>query len=67
VIIFATGCGPTNPATQAGVLAAQNSPLANAFQIKIGGVPAVPAGDQSVELIVNGVPNAQNLVLTVGQ
>src|ERR1019366_455781 len=90
VIIFATGCGPTNPATQAGVLAAQNSPLANAFQIKIGGVPAVvpfggmlagtvglyqfnvvipavPAGDQSVELIVNGVPNAQNLVITVGQ
>ena len=90
VIIFATGCGPTNPATQAGVLAAQNSPLANAFQIKIGGVPAVvpfggmlagtvglyqfnvvipavPAGDQSVELIVNGVPNAQSLVITVGQ
>jgi uncharacterized protein (TIGR03437 family) len=90
VIIFATGCGPTNPATQAGVLAATNSPLANSFQLKIGGVPAVvpfagmlagtvglyqfnavipnvPPGDQTVELIVGSTPNAQNLVIAIGQ
>ena len=90
VIIFATGCGPTNPATKAGVLAAQNSPLASPYQLTIGGVPAnvtfagmlagtvglyqfnavippVPPGDQLIELTVNGVPNGQNLVITVGQ
>jgi uncharacterized protein (TIGR03437 family) len=90
VIIFATGCGPTNPATQAGVLAAQNSPLALPYQLKIGGqvantsfagmlagsvglyqfnvqIPNLPAGDHPIELIVDGVPNAQNLVITVGQ
>lgn len=40
VIIYALGCGPTNPATPAGVVAAQNSPLALPFEIRIGGVPA---------------------------
>lgn len=40
VIIFATGCGPTNPATKAGVLAAQNSPLASNYQLTVAGVPA---------------------------
>ena len=30
-------------------------------------IPALPAGDQSIELIVDGVPNAQNLVITIGQ
>ncbi len=30
-------------------------------------VPNVPAGAQPVELIVDGVPNAQNLVIVVGQ
>lgn len=40
VIIFATGCGPTTPATQAGVMAAQNSPLALPYQMSIGGVTA---------------------------
>ncbi len=90
VIVFATGCGPTTPATQAGVLAAQNSPLASPYQVTIGGVPAtvsfagmvqgtvglyqfnivipnVPAGDQPIALTVNGVSNAQNLMITVGQ
>ena len=90
VIIFATGCGATNPATQAGVLAAQNSPLATSFQLKIGGVaanvpfagmlagtvglyqfnvviPNVPPGDLPVELVVGSTPNAQNLVISVGQ
>jgi uncharacterized protein (TIGR03437 family) len=89
VIIFAIGCGPTTPATPAGVLAAQNSPLALPFQVNIGGVaatvpfagllagtvglyqlnvvvPAVPAGDQTIELIVDSVPNAQSLTLRVG-
>jgi uncharacterized protein (TIGR03437 family) len=90
VIIFATGCGPTNPATQAGVLAAQSSPLATSFQMKIGGIPAnvafggmlagtvglyqfnvvipnVPPGDQPIELIVGSTPNAQNLLISIGQ
>jgi uncharacterized protein (TIGR03437 family) len=90
VIIYAVGCGPTNPATHAGVLAAQNSPLALPYEVKVGGVeadvsfagilggtvglyqfnvviPNVPAGDQPIELIVNGVANAQNLLTTVGQ
>jgi len=90
VILFAVGCGPTNPATQAGVIPTQNSPLALPFQLKIGGItasvpfagmlagsiglyqfnvviPTLPPGDQSIELIVDGVPNAQSLVITVGQ
>ena len=89
VIIYALGCGPTSPATPAGVVAAQNSPLALPFQLNIGGVPAnvsfggivagtiglyqfnvtipnVPAGDQPIELIVDGVPNSQGLVITIG-
>jgi len=89
VSIYALGCGPTSPPTQAGVIAAQGLPIALPFQLKIGGVPAsvpfagmvggsiglyqfnvvipsVAAGDQSIELIVDGVPNAQNLVITIG-
>jgi len=30
-------------------------------------IPAVAAGDQTIELIVDGVPNAQGLVITIGQ
>ena len=30
-------------------------------------IPAVPAGDQPIELIVDGVSNAQGLLITVGQ
>lgn len=90
VSIYALGCGPTNPPTQAGVVAAQASTLAMSYQLRIGGVPAtvtfgggvaqtigltqfnvvipaVPAGDQPIELIVDGVSNAQNLVITIGQ
>jgi uncharacterized protein (TIGR03437 family) len=88
VLIYALGCGPTNPATEAGVVASQNSALALPFQLKIGGVPAnvafagvvagsiglyqfnvtipsVSAGDQPIELIVDSVANAQNLVITI--
>jgi uncharacterized protein (TIGR03437 family) len=90
VIVYAVGCGPTNPATQAGVIPTQNSPLALSFQVKIGGIqasvpfagmlagsiglyqfnvviPTIPAGDQLMELIIDGVPNAQSLMITVGQ
>ena len=90
VSIYALGCGPTNPPTAAGIVAAQSSTLASPYQLKIGGVqanatfagmvggtiglyqfnvviPAVAAGDQSIELVVDGVPNAQNLVITIGQ
>ncbi len=89
VSIYALGCGPTTPATQAGVIAAQSSALTLPYQVKIGGVtalvtfagmvrdsiglyqfnvtiPAVASGDQTIELIIDGVPNAQNLVITIG-
>ena len=89
VLIYALGCGPTNPATQAGVVAAQNSPLSSPYQLKIGGVPAtvnfgglvagsiglyqfnvvvpsVASGDQTIELIVDSVPNAQTLYIVIG-
>jgi uncharacterized protein (TIGR03437 family) len=88
VLIYALGCGPTNPATQAGVVAAQNSPLALPYQVKVGGVPAtvnfagmvagsiglyqfnvvipsVASGDQTIELIVDSVPNAQSLYIVI--
>ncbi|MEO8593304.1 MAG: hypothetical protein ABI759_08280 [Candidatus Solibacter sp.] len=89
VSIYALGLGPTNPPTQAGVAAAQNSEVALPLQIKIGGIeasvsfkgllqgtiglyqlnvviPSVVAGDQTIELTVDGVRNEQNLVIVVG-
>jgi uncharacterized protein (TIGR03437 family) len=88
VLIYALGCGPTNPQTRAGVAATQNSALALPYEVKIGGVPArvnfagmaantiglyqlnvvipnVPAGDQPIELTVDGVSNAQNLMIVI--
>jgi uncharacterized protein (TIGR03437 family) len=90
VAIYALGCGPTSPPTQAGVVAAQPSSLTLAYQLKIGGVPAVvtfagvvggsiglyqfnaiipsvAAGDQSIELTIDGIANSQNLMIVVGQ
>ena len=29
-------------------------------------IPAVPAGDQPIDLELDGLPNAQNLVITIG-
>ena len=40
VTIYALGCGPTNPPTQAGVVAAQASRLALPFEVRIAGVAA---------------------------
>ncbi len=90
IAIYALGCGPTSPPTQAGTVAAQASALSSPFRLRIGGqtanvtfagmvggtiglyqfnivVPNVAAGDQPIDLEIDGVPNAQNLVLTVGQ
>jgi uncharacterized protein (TIGR03437 family) len=90
ISIYALGCGPTTPPTQAGVVAGQGSALALPFQLKIGGVPVqvnfagivgatiglyqinavvpnVPAGDQTIDLTVDGVPNNQNLSIVIGQ
>jgi uncharacterized protein (TIGR03437 family) len=90
VIIFALGCGPTNPAVPAGTIAQQTSPLASNYMVLIGGVaaqvqfagmtagnvglyqfnvviPNLSPGDQTIELQVDGVSNAQNLYITVGQ
>ncbi len=90
IAIYALGCGPTSPPTQAGVVAAQGSSLALPYELRIGGavaqvsfagvvgatiglyqfnvvVPFVPAGDQTITLTVDGVPNAQNLSIVIGQ
>ena len=40
VLIYALGCGPTNPPTQAGVVAGQNAALALPFEVRIGGKTA---------------------------
>ena len=40
ITIYALGCGPTSPATQAGVVAAQASRLSLPFEIRIAGVSA---------------------------
>ncbi|MEO5926738.1 MAG: hypothetical protein ABIR70_23190 [Bryobacteraceae bacterium] len=89
VSIYALGLGATSPATQAGVVASQNSPLLLPLQIKIGGVeaevpfkgmlansiglyqlnvkiPSVAAGDQKIELTVDGIKNEQDLSIVVG-
>lgn len=89
VLIYALGLGPTTPATQAGVAAAQNASVTLALQVKIGDVeatvpfkgmvqgtiglyqlnvviPNVAAGDQKIELIVDGVKNEQDLTIVVG-
>jgi uncharacterized protein (TIGR03437 family) len=90
IALYALGCGPTNPPTQAGVVAAGAAPLALAYELRIGGVPAsvsfagivggsiglyqfnvlvpnVPAGDQPIELTVDGVSAGQNLTIVIGQ
>jgi uncharacterized protein (TIGR03437 family) len=90
IAIYALGCGPTSPPTQAGVVAAQGSALALPYELRIGGavaqvtfagvvgatiglyqfnvvVPFVPPGDQAISLTVDGVSNAQNLSIVVGQ
>jgi uncharacterized protein (TIGR03437 family) len=90
IVIYALGCGPTDPAVPAGTIAAQDSPMTLPFELRIGGipagvisavlvangiglyqftvtVPAVAAGDQTVELVVDGISNGQNLLIQVGQ
>jgi uncharacterized protein (TIGR03437 family) len=90
IAIYALGCGPTSPPTQAGVVAAQGAALALPFTLRIGGVPAtvsfggivggtiglyqfnvvvpqVPAGDQPIDLTVDGIENRQNLSIVIGQ
>jgi uncharacterized protein (TIGR03437 family) len=90
VVIYALGCGPTDPATPAGTITAQDASVTLPVTLTIGGIPAgivsavapantiglyqftvtipaVAAGDQPIELIVDGVSNAQGLLITVGQ
>lgn len=40
VVIFGLGCGPTDPATPAGTIAAVDSAMTLPFELRIGGVPA---------------------------
>jgi uncharacterized protein (TIGR03437 family) len=90
ISLYALGCGPTTPPTQAGVVAALASPLSLSYELRIGGVPAnvtfagivggsiglyqfnvvvpnVAAGDQPIELTVDGVSAGQGLTIVVGQ
>ncbi|MFN0102495.1 MAG: IPT/TIG domain-containing protein [Bryobacteraceae bacterium] len=90
IAIYALGCGPTSPPTQAGVVAAQASALSLPYRLRIGGqaanvtfagmvggtiglyqfnavVPNVAAGDQPIDLEIDGVSNGQNLVISIGQ
>jgi uncharacterized protein (TIGR03437 family) len=90
IAMYALGCGPTNPPTQAGVVASTASPLSLAYELRIGGVPAnvtfagmvggsiglyqfnvvvpnVAAGDQPIELTVDGLSAGQNLAIVIGQ
>lgn len=90
IAIYALGCGPTSPPTQAGVVAAQASALTLPYRLRIGGqpaevtfagvvggtiglyqfnliVPQVAAGDQPIDLEIDGVPNTQNLYIQIGQ
>jgi uncharacterized protein (TIGR03437 family) len=90
VAIYALGCGPTNPPTQAGTVAAQASAISSPYRLRIGGqtanvtfagmvggtiglyqfnvvVPNVPAGDQAIDLDIDGIPNGQNLFISIGQ
>ena len=90
VAIYALGCGPTSPPTQAGTVAAQASAISLPYQLRIGGqtaavsfagivggtiglyqfnvvIPNVPPGDQPIDLEIDGIPNAQNLVISIGQ
>ncbi|MEZ5355278.1 MAG: hypothetical protein R2762_21805 [Bryobacteraceae bacterium] len=90
VIVFALGCGPTDPPTKAGAVNPQLARLALPFELHIGGVtadvgfagmlgntiglyqinaviPPLPPGEHSIELVVDGVRNAQNLVIQVGE
>jgi uncharacterized protein (TIGR03437 family) len=88
VVIYALGCGPTDPPAPAGTIVAQDSAMTLPFELRIGGIPAgaasavvvastiglyqftvtiprAPAGEQPIELIVDGVSNAQNLAIVV--
>jgi uncharacterized protein (TIGR03437 family) len=89
ISIYALGCGPTAPPTQAGVIAAQASAMSLPYTLRIGGItaqvtfagvvgstiglyqfniviPNLPPGDHPIDLVVDGVPNAQDLVITIG-
>ena len=75
VVIYALGCGPTNPPTEAGVAAAQNSPLALPFELRIGGqraevafagVAAGTIGLYQINVTIPSVPGGdQPIELTV--
>ncbi len=44
IIVYAVGCGPTNPASPAGEIPAVSLPLALPFEFRIGGVAAPAQG-----------------------
>lgn len=62
VAIYALGCGATNPPTQAGTIAAQ----ASAVSVQRGRSECC-GGDQAIALVVDGVANAQNRFIAIGQ
>jgi uncharacterized protein (TIGR03437 family) len=75
IIMYALGCGPTNPSTQAGVVTAANSPVSSDYELQIGGQKAVveffgavpsAIGLYQINAIVPNVgPGDQKIELTV--
>lgn len=76
IIFYALGCGPTNPETRGGVVAAANSPVTSTYELRIGGAMAkvnffgIVAGAIGLYQINAVVPNVgtgdQTVELTVG-
>jgi uncharacterized protein (TIGR03437 family) len=62
ISIYAIGAGPTDPATQAGVVAATNAPLALNFQLKIGGVVS-----QAICVSIGGTVGVYQLNIVIPQ
>ena len=75
VSIYALGLGPTNPTTQAGVTAAQNSEVTLPLEVKIGDVEATVSfkgllkgsiGLYQLNVVIpNVAPGDQKIELTV--
>lgn len=90
IILYAVGCGPTNPDVPPGRKATALAGLTRPARVTIGGkeaeikyaglyppfvglyridviVPTLDAGDQAVDLSVDGIATGQTLFLTVGK
>jgi uncharacterized protein (TIGR03437 family) len=70
ILLFGTGFGPTNPATDFGQIFAGAPPTVNPVTATIGGVPAtvqfaglVAPGEYQFNILVPSAPSGDNLVV----